>query len=460
MHDTSATLATYATAWLHTAADRYRPATLESYRIALERHALPRLGDVPVPLVTPAHVRQVLVALLADGLAPRTVKAVQGALSTLLAAAEAEGLRTGNPARRAAHRLQLGRAAGEPLHLPRLAKTLTWRPKEVPPPTAPALLTKSPHLTVVAYATHWLAGLPLTRKPTTTRRYEQIVRHYIAPAIGALRITDVTRSHVHALLGGMLEHGRAVATVRSVVAVLGALFAAAVEDDELLKVNPCRGVARRLRLGARRRAHEWEVPALTAEEVTGFLDEAWRSYWYMAPLYEVYARAGLRLGEGLALQPGDILPGKIRVERNYTDRMILTPKSGPREVQIGPALEQVLAKVPRWPDCPWLFPSLRTAGVQDPTHVGRTAQKIARRAGVPPISGVHTLRHSWASIHVAAGAPLEWVSRQLGHQAIAFTVSVYGRHLEMMNVEGLARFDALLAGEAPASGPRPGGRRA
>jgi integrase len=39
----------------------------------------------------------------------------------------------------------------------------------------------------------------------------------------------------------------------------------------------------------------------------------------------------------------------------------------------------------------------------------------------------HSLRHTFATLHLTAGANMLWVSRQLGHASIQTTVDTYGR---------------------------------
>jgi integrase len=66
---------------------RVRPSTWDSYRMAVERHIVPALGDVILQRLTPAHLTAFYRALLDDGrrdgrggLAPKTVRNVHGVL--------------------------------------------------------------------------------------------------------------------------------------------------------------------------------------------------------------------------------------------------------------------------------------------------------------------------------------------------------------------------------------------
>jgi len=53
----------------------------------------------------------------------------------------------------------------------------------------------------------------------------------------------------------------------------------------------------------------------------------------------------------------------------------------------------------------------------------------AKRAGLPNLS-FHGLRHSSASLLIAAGADIPTVSKRLGHASAAFTLSVYAHAVE------------------------------
>jgi hypothetical protein len=61
----------------------------------------------------------------------------------------------------------------------------------------------------------------------------------------------------------------------------------------------------------------------------------------------------------------------------------------------------------------------------DPRNALRAFKAAATRAGVPA-AGLHTLRHSAASVVLTKGAPLKVVSKILGHSSIAITGDVYG----------------------------------
>ena len=61
----------------------------------------------------------------------------------------------------------------------------------------------------------------------------------------------------------------------------------------------------------------------------------------------------------------------------------------------------------------------------DPRNALRALKVAAATAGLPGV-GLHTLRHSAASVMLSHGVPITVVSQILGHSGIAVTVDVYG----------------------------------
>jgi integrase len=60
----------------------------------------------------------------------------------------------------------------------------------------------------------------------------------------------------------------------------------------------------------------------------------------------------------------------------------------------------------------------------DPEWLSKEFQRLAKAAGLPRIR-LHDLRHSYASSALAAGVPIEVLSRRLGHSRISITQDVY-----------------------------------
>jgi Phage integrase family len=84
----------------------------------------------------------------------------------------------------------------------------------------------------------------------------------------------------------------------------------------------------------------------------------------------------------------------------------------------------------------------------DPDHVTKTFRRLAVAAGLRPVR-LHDLRHGAASLRLAAGVPIELVSKVLGHSSIAITANTYS-HL----LPGVARQAAEAAAALVPRTPR------
>jgi hypothetical protein len=77
-----------------------------------------------------------------------------------------------------------------------------------------------------------------------------------------------------------------------------------------------------------------------------------------------------------------------------------------------------------WHETGFVF-TTETGEPCDPRNALRAFKTAAARAGIPH-AGLHTLRHSAASVMLTNGVPLKVVSEILGHSSIAITGDVYG----------------------------------
>jgi integrase len=175
------------------------------------------------------------------------------------------------------------------------------------------------------------SGLPF--KPSVLRGYESDLRRNVYPPLGDVRLSDIRRGDVQALVDSLIGAGHSPSKVRNAIMPLRAIMRWAVERD-MLEHNPTAHIKLPNGLGKRDRA---EAPA-SFEEIVAPLD---------ADDHDVFASAfyaGLRLGELQALDwehvDLDQNPSTIRVERSWDEQAgFVRPKSraGVRTVPI-PAL--------------------------------------------------------------------------------------------------------------------------
>ncbi len=78
----------------------------------------------------------------------------------------------------------------------------------------------------------------------------------------------------------------------------------------------------------------------------------------------------------------------------------------------------------RWENALGLVFTLDNGAPIHPNSVGKVFDTRVRSAGVPKIR-LHDLRHTHATLLLAAGANAKVVSERLGHSSVAFTLDTY-----------------------------------
>lgn len=316
------------------------------------------------------------------------------------------------------------------------------------------------------YFRNWLALYASTHvKRTTYNGYAASGRHYLIPAFGTKDIRDITRDDVKQLVATLYaKTGRrgkplARATIKAVLAPLREMFNHAVEDGHVPS-NPALRILKRTRLEAQsRRAPDQEF--LTAEESGRLLRACRELYPRFYPFVLTLARTGMRLGEVLGLEWGDIDVGEryAVVRRAIVQKHLETPKGGKsRRVDLSQHLTETLRALRveqrrealrlGTPVPVRLFPTI------DPNNFRRREwHRMLERAELRYVP-IKALRHSFASLHLANRESTAYVRDQLGHSSIQVTVDVYGHLVPGGNRGAADRLDAVASPDAHAHAPQ------
>ena len=288
------------------------------------------------------------------------------------------------------------------------------------------------------FALRWVAAslAASDRKASTKSLYAGLTRtHIIDSDLGKTQMKALRPSTVERFVSQLRAKGLAPSSVRQIYTVARAIGDAAVADG-LLGTNPFTAVRRP-------RVITSEATFLEPEQITALLQHAEASRY--APLFELLVNTGLRRGEALALQWSDIDTSQqlLRVRGTLTrvdgDLAITAPKSAKSRRTIplsAPAiavLETVRARTKRdrqearqlWRETGYVFVT-DVKQPCDPRNALRALKSAAADAGLPGAVGIHTLRHSAASLMLSNGVPITVVSQILGHSGISVTVDVYG----------------------------------
>lgn len=263
--------------------------------------------------------------------------------------------------------------------------------------------------------------------------YQGSLNHWIYPALGDLKMPDITPANISALLLSMQSQGKAHATCVKVYTILHSLFKMAYMSD-VVTVNPMDKVERpRPRKGELK---EKDVEAYTTEEVQRIFTALESAPLKWRVLLRLLIDTGIRRGEccGLQWQNIDFTASTVTIAGNlcYTPQKGIyldTPKSGKvRTIDVDSEIIALLREL-RLEQAgqaisTYVFTQQNSPEPMQPQFPARYMQKFSKRCGV---SGLHPhkLRHTFASIAITNGADVASVSEKLGHIDKAVTLRTY-----------------------------------
>jgi integrase len=307
-------------------------------------------------------------------------------------------------------------------------------------------------LTVAEYFRLWLKNTAALRvQGRTLQGYTTNVERHIIPALGAVKLTDLRPSHLRELYTNMVATGLKPPTVNRVHVVLhSALGQAFIDGDVVGNVADAVKPPKELKK---------EVKPLTTDEANLLLKQAAvlgkprpRFGMWLTTIYDLVFLAlhtGMRRGELLALrwQEVDLDGGEIVVKRtmNKTKEGIeIKPPKGresrdiPLDIEAVAHLQALRAHNPHE-----LVFCYEDGKPLDPSTVSHIFTRLAQRNGIPE-AHFHTQRHSYATIALDVGVPIETVQELLGHKDIS-TTRIYAHVREERKREAAHKIGAGLA---------------
>jgi integrase len=292
-------------------------------------------------------------------------------------------------------------------------------PELASPPAGAQGATRKEVPTIREYMKEFLAGYLPDQKPRERGSKEQILNGHLLPAFGMLRLDELLQKHVDAFVKRELKRGIARKTINNRLAVLSSLLKYAHENKLIDKPT----LRLHLKRGGRKDAPILAVPSEDVQRlVKAATDERYRVAVLLA------AEAGLRIGEILGLQWGDIQGGELRVRRAVDSLGNVGPPKHDktREVPLSPELDRELGRMRR--RGLWVVSTL-DGGMLSYWAAVDAVRAIYDRAGVDvPESETgqtmpwHSLRHSFGTDCARRGVPLGTLKELMGHEKIETTL--------------------------------------
>lgn len=304
------------------------------------------------------------------------------------------------------------------------------------------LVVAPARLAVGEWADQWLATVvePSCRK-RTYHDYHSVLDRYIRPHLATVPLRRLRAAGIRAWIAELRAAGLGSRTVRQAHEVCRNMLEAAVRDG-LIVDNPARSSLVRKALPAR---EQKDRHTIGAEDLARFLEAV--NDDPLAPYWLIFLFAGTRPEETLALRWRDISGDTIRIERVLVDRAGIelhfeSPKSAMsrRAVVVPPVvtdalkehrtrqLERRLAAGPDWKDEDLVFPN-ESGGARRQSTLRAAWRSLLERAELPSMRP-YDLRHSCASLLLAAGENIKTIQERLGHADVSMTLRTYAHARE------------------------------
>ena len=309
-------------------------------------------------------------------------------------------------------------------------------------------------MTVKIWMETWLDIFCTGLKPLTVSAYNTAMKTHIVPAFGAMPVQELKGIHVQKLFNDMLEAGKSPKTVKNKAAILHKALSVAVKQV-YIAANQCEAAEVP-------KVTRHEIKPLTDAEIPVFLaaieDHPFRN------AYGLCLFAGLREGEclGLTWDCVDFERGRITVRQQLqksrtesgTYRIVSSTKSGKVRVIEPPTVafdylrsertrqvENRLRAGKLWDNAQDLGFTNPLGGPVVRETFRRPFKRLAASMGRPDLRP-HDLRHTCATVAIAAGADIKSVQSLMGHATASFTLDVYAHTSETMMADTASRMQS------------------
>lgn len=323
--------------------------------------------------------------------------------------------------------------------------------------------------TVAGFVERWLPAVEPSLRPTTFASYRNMLGLHVVPRLGKVRLVKLTGLDLSSLYGELLAsgyrkgntiRGLSPTTVKYIHQIVRKALADAVRWGLLVR-NPAAQVDPP-------RKSDQEMATWSAPQARRFIeavaDDRLRAMWVLL------CSTGMRRGEvlGLRWDDVDLDAGRIAVQRALVevsgyDLRLSDPKSARarRSVRLDAHTTAALARHRRRQLEERMAHGLgsraelvftRPDGSQlQPQRVSRSFQSLARRAELPSIR-LHDLRHTAATLALAAGIHPKVVSERLGHSTIQLTLDTYSHVVEGIHEAAADQLGDVLFGRTHLEG--------
>lgn len=292
----------------------------------------------------------------------------------------------------------------------------------------------------------WLNNvLKHSLKPMSYDRKECTLHNQVYPYIGDCQVGSLNHKQIENMISDQLDSGVSYSTVKKALEAVRGFYQYLINNRQI-SINPAAGI----KLPAAKKSTK-EISFYTEEELQRIYQSAVSTYsngvqiYRLGQVIKLLANTGLRVGELLGLRWCDVdMDNKTLTVRGNRVTVIQRGADGSRKYvsiyQPSPKTKSGTRTIPLNKNAMECLTYLQEINGKfenvcatkngqpvSPRNIDRMFRNVATKAGIEPerIYGVHSLRHSFASMLIAKGVDIKKVSNLLGHKDVYITYDIY-----------------------------------
>ena len=310
------------------------------------------------------------------------------------------------------------------------------------------------------FAEEWLTVVLKPKlKPTSFERKVVTLRNQVYKHIGAVPIEKLTHSQIQKMVNSLSDSGLSYSTVKKAYEAVSACVRY-YRIKTSTSFNPCEGIT----LPEQKRKESSDIRFFTDEERKLIVNEATRKFsngvsaYRLGWAYVLLLYSGLRVGELCALTWKDIdfEERTIKVYKNAVEyaerddngksRSVLKTqnstktRSGMRTLPMTQKAFDALSELQKVTGkYEYIITSSNGQRIR-PSRLGQTFSLILSAIDMDRV-GLHTLRHTFATMLFNNGCEVKVVSDLLGHSNTKITENIYIHLIQQQKVKAIQSID-------------------
>lgn len=316
-------------------------------------------------------------------------------------------------------------------------------------------------LTLQEFAENWMNTVLKNKlKPSSYNRKEITLSNQVYPHLGHIPMNEITHQDVQMMVNFLNESGLSYSSIKKAYDAVNQIFKY-YRIKSSAYFNPCEGVA----LPETKKMQIDDIKFFNDDQRKTIQDEALKMYSNGKPKYRLgnaiilLMYSGMRAGELIALTWNDV---------NFDDRIISINKnavmvkgsdnkykltnqkstktvSGNRMVPMTRMAEASLRELEKVGNGSTFVINTKDGRQVTPRTLNKTFHRILINSGIAKnedeCCGVHSLRHTFASMLFKNGCSVKVVSELLGHSDTRITENIYIHLIQEQKVKAILDID-------------------